>query len=484
MGGKHATMDTINITQPWGSPRKKMGGTKQPYNPNQVWEAARARLQVQMNRRDFDTWIRDTVLVAHEDGAFIIGAPNAFTKDWLRNRLHNQVKRALEAAAGQSVEVTYVVEPRRRSEDLRVDDVPLIRNARQEATSIHYEYTEFPPLNPKYTFDTYIVGGGNKMAYAAARAVAEQPGKAYNPLFIYGGVGLGKTHLLHAIGHAVRQQGRRVLYVSSETFTNDLINAIRNKTTDQFRARYRNVDVLLIDDVQFIAGKESTQEEFFHTFNALHAADKQICITSDRPPREIATLEERLRSRFQGGIMVDIRPPDFEMRVAILRNKAEEYPVHVPDEVLAYIAEHVENNIRELVGAFNRVVARAVLIGEPITLAQTRHILEDMMPVQQALSPEAILSAVAAYYHIDPIELKGKSRRRAVARPRQIAMYLLREETDLSLPQIGLLLGGRDHTTVMHGYEKIAKELAHDTTLQRQLEEIRELAQRTPAAVT
>lgn len=459
-----------------------MGVAKQPYNPEQIWEAARARLQVQMNRRDFDTWIRDTVLVAHEDGAFIIGVPNAFAKDWLRNRLHNKIKRALEIAAGQSVEVTYVVEPRRPRTEIDVEDVPLMQSAQQETPAVLQAY-EAPLLNPKYTFDTYIVGGGNRMAYAAARAVAEQPGKAYNPLFIYGGVGLGKTHLLHAIGHMVRQQGYRVLYVSSETFTNELINAIRNKTTDQFRARYRNVDVLLIDDVQFIAGKESTQEEFFHTFNALHAADKQICITSDRPPREIATLEERLRSRFQGGIMVDIRPPDFEMRVAILRSKAEEYPVSIPDEILAYIAEHVESNIRELVGAFNRVVARAVLIGEPITLTQTRHILEDMMPAQQALSPESIIHAVAAYYQLDPIELKGKSRRRSIARPRQIAMYLLREETDLSLPQIGQLLGGRDHTTIMHGYEKIAKELTQDVTLQRHLEEIRELAQRTPEAV-
>ncbi len=316
------------------------------------------------------------------------------------------------------------------------------------------------------------------MAHAAAMAVAEQPGQAYNPLFLYGGVGLGKTHLLHAIGHAARARGYRVLYVSSETFTNDLINAIRAKTTDQFRARYRSVDVLLIDDVQFIAGKESTQEEFFHTFNALHSANKQICLTSDRPPREIATLEERLRSRFQGGIIVDIKPPDFETRLAILRSWAEERGVAVPNEVLVYIAEHITSNIRELNGAFNRVVAQALLIGEAITLRQTSEVLHDIIPTPRAVSPDALLRAVAEYYQVDLDDLRGKSRRRTVAHPRQVAMYLLREDAGLSLPQIGDLLGGRDHTTVLHGCEKIARELAQDPHLQRQIEDIRALAAR------
>ena len=450
-------------------------------DPADIWEAARAHLQVQMNRRDFNTWLRDAVLVAYEDGEFVIGVPHAFAKDWLRNRLHSMIKKALEKAAGRSVSVRYVVQPKRRGLQQDVTAMPLL-NPRAAATP--KDDGGASGLHPLYTFERYIVGPHNRLAHAAALAVAERPGLAYNPLFIYGGVGLGKTHLLHAIGHLAQTRGYRVLYVSSETFTNELINAIRAKTTDQFRARYRHVDVLLIDDVQFIAGKESTQEEFFHTFNALHAANKQICLTSDRPPREIATLEERLRSRFQGGILVDIRPPDFETRVAILRARAEESRVAIPPEVLTYIAQRVQTNIRELNGALNRVLAQATLIGEPITLGWVRTMLEDMMPLQRDLSPEAILQAVASYFQISREDLVGKTRRRSIAHPRQIAMYLLREETPLSLPQIGELLGGRDHTTVMHGYEKIARQLAKDPALKRQIEDIRALAERGLVAVT
>ncbi len=444
-------------------------------DPHRVWEAARAHLQVQMSRADFNTWLRDATLIAYEDGVFIIGVPNAFVKEWLRNRLHNTIKRTVERVAGQSVEITYVVNTRPVQPVPEPETMPLISGSGngQSAPS-----SAGLALNPHYTFERYIVGPNNRMAHAAALAVAEQPGLAYNPLFLYGNVGLGKTHLLHAIGHLARARGYRVLYVTSEMFTNDLINAIRAKTTDQFRARYRHVDVLLIDDIQFIAGKESTQEEFFHTFNALQAANKQICLTSDRPPREIATLEERLRSRFQGGIIVDIRPPDFETRIAILRARSEEAGVPLPPEVLAYIAERIESNIRELNGALNRVIARSKLIGEEITLANVRALLEDMVPVQRSLTPEAIVHAVTTYFQIDRDELLGKSRRRTVARPRQIAMYLLREETSLSLPQIGEVLGGRDHTTVMHGYEKISREMAQNPTLKRQIEEIKTLAER------
>lgn len=446
-----------------------------------VWEAALAHLQVQMSRQDFNTWLRDAVLLAYEDGAFIVGVPNVFAKEWLRNRLHREIKATLERLSGHSVDVTYVVNVRPMAHHPVELNGPLMQAAEEMMeTPLQQEVS----LNPHYTFERFVVGPGNRMAHAAAVAVAEQPGTAYNPLFIYGGVGLGKTHLLHAIGHAARARGYRVLYVSSETFTNELINAIRSKTTDQFRARYRSVDVLLIDDVQFIAGKESTQEEFFHTFNALHGANKQICLSSDRPPREIATLEERLRSRFQGGIIVDIRPPDFETRVAILRSWAEERRVSVPDEVLIYIAERIDSNIRELGGAFNRVVAQAQLMGLPITLARTRELLEDMAPPPQALTPEGILNAVAEYFHITVQDLRGKSRRREVAWPRQIAMYLLRQETHLSLPQIGQFMGGRDHTTVLHGCEKVAEALAHDTTLQRQLAEIRALAGRAGEVVS
>lgn len=450
----------------------------EPYNPQNVWEAARARLQLQMSRSDFNTWVREAVLVAHEDGAFIIGVPNSFAKEWLRNRLHGRIKQALEEAAGQAVEVTYIVhtDSSRSSSDPPFG--PLIEEAQAEQVLYHPNAV---PLNPRYTFDTFIVGSSNRMAHAAALAVAENPGRAYNPLFLYGGVGLGKTHLLQAVGHATRERGFRVLYVSSETFTNDLINAIRTQTTEQFRARYRSVDILLIDDIQFIAGKERTQEEFFHTFNTLHAASKQICITSDRPPREIATLEERLRSRFQGGIIADIRPPDFETRLAILQAWVEHAGVTVSQAVLVLIAERVERNIRELEGALNRVVAHTLLIHEPLTVEQAQSILEEMVPAERGLHPEDILHAIVAYYRISQEDLCGKGRSRSLVVPRQVAMYLLRQETDLSFPQIGRLLGGRDHTTVMHGYEKIARQADSDPTLQRQLAEIRDLAARMPA---
>ncbi len=439
-----------------------------------VWEAARAHLQVQMSSQDFNTWLRDAVLVGYEDGTFIIGVPNAFIREWLRTRLHRDIKHTVEQLAGRSVDIVYTVHVSAPSE--RPNNGPLMEIAGQNAI-----VAGGTTLNPRYTFERYIVGESNLFAHRAAMAVATRPGEAYNPLFIYGGVGLGKTHLLHAIGHRAAAQGYRVLYVSSETFTNDLIHAIRSKTTDKFRNRYRNVDVLLIDDVQFIAGKESTQEEFFHTFNALHSANKQICLTSDRPPREIATLEERLRSRFQGGMIVNIHPPDFQTRLAILRSWTQERKVRLADEVLEYIAEQITTNIRELNGAFNRVVAQAELLGATVTLAHIRELLVDMLPREAPLTPEGILQAVAVYFRVRVEDLCGKSRKRTVAWPRQVAMYLLRQETDLSLPQIGQWIGGRDHTTVLHGCEKVAKELDRNPQLQRQLEEIRSLAERYSA---
>jgi len=440
-----------------------------------LWESARAHLQVQLSRSEYNTWVREAVLVAHEDGAFIIGVPNFFAKEWLRNRLHGRIKRSLEEVAGHSVDVTYIVHTPPNSSDEGGDAGPLMEGN----ADVHVvPHPQAMPLNPRYLFETFIVGSSNRMAHAAALAVADRPGRAYNPLFLYGGVGLGKTHLLQAVGHVALAAGYRVLYVSSETFTNDLINAIRAQTTDQFRARYRSVDVLLIDDIQFIAGKESTQEEFFHTFNALHAAGKQICITSDRSPREIATLEERLRSRFQGGIIADIRPPDFETRLAILRARAERTGAIVSDAVLVLIAERVDTNIRELEGILNRVVAHTLLSHEPLTTDQVQHILDEVAPAARTLHPEEILRAVVSYFHVSQEELESKGRSRSQVVPRQVAMYLLRTETNLSFPQIGRLLGGRDHTTVMHGYEKIAARVEHDLALKRQLAEIRELATR------
>jgi chromosomal replication initiator protein len=329
-------------------------------------------------------------------------------------------------------------------------------------------------LQARYSFDSFVVGQSNRLAAAAAQAVAESPARAYNPLFLYGGVGLGKTHLLHAVGNASAASGLQVLYVSSEEFTNDLINAIRNHTTDAFRDRYRNIDVLLIDDIQFIAGKESTQEEFFHTFNTLHGQDKQLVISSDRPPKALVTLEERLRSRFEWGLTVDIQPPDFETRLAILRTKAERLGRKVPPSFLETIARRVQSNIRELEGALNRVLAFSDLSGMPLTADLVNSALSDLLPRAASLSSEHIIKAVAKFFGVTEERLLGKQRSRDIALPRQIAMYLIREETGASLPQIGEALGGRDHTTILYGYDKISDQLETDDALRRQVFSIKE----------
>jgi chromosomal replication initiator protein len=310
-------------------------------------------------------------------------------------------------------------------------------------------------MNPRYLFETFVVGSGNRLAHAACLAVAEKPARAYNPLFLYGGVGLGKTHLLHAIGNAGHARGLNVLYVSSEEFTNDMINAIRTHTNQAFREKYRSADVLLVDDIQFIAGKESTQEEFFHTFNTLHGQDKQIIVSSDRPPKSLVTLDERLRSRFEWGLTADIQPPDLETRLAILRSKAERSGRQVPHEILEGIARRVQSNIRELEGALNRILAFADLSGTPLTPQLVDVALADLLPQRRNISPQKILEAVATFEGIGVDDLIGQNRSAKIAVPRQIAMYLLREINDISFPQIGELLGGRDHTTVMYGIKKI-----------------------------
>jgi chromosomal replication initiator protein len=329
-------------------------------------------------------------------------------------------------------------------------------------------------LSPRYTFESFVVGPSNRLAHAAAQAVAENPARAYNPLFVYGGVGLGKTHLLHAVGNATAASGLRVLYVTSEEFTNDLINAIRNHTTDAFRERYRRIDVLLIDDIQFIAGKESTQEEFFHTFNALHGQDRQLVISSDRPPKALVTLEERLRSRFEWGLTADIQPPDFETRLAILRSKAERAGREVEPEYLEMIARRVQSNIRELEGALTRILAFSDLSGVPLSAELVETTLAELMPRGSMLTPDRIISAVAAHFGIDEDRLLSRDRSQQVALPRQVAMFLIREETDASLPQIGDVLGGRDHTTVMYGCDKIAARLETDDALRRQVIAVRQ----------
>jgi chromosomal replication initiator protein len=451
---------------------------------DQIWQAALGELQLQMTRATFDTWVKNTHVISYEDGTFIIGVHNAFTKDWLENRLLTTIKRTLVGIVGRSVEVKFTVwakEPPESDEALPLLQtiVPLPDESAANGTALLRRFVASPGLptmlNPRYTFDTFVVGSSNRLAHAASLAVAERPAEAYNPLFVYGGVGLGKTHLLHAIGYMSQQYCSEVLYVSSETFTNDLINSIRNHTTEEFRERYRNIDVLLVDDIQFIAGKESTQEEFFHTFNTLHSANKQIIISSDRAPKAILTLEERLCSRFEWGLIADIQPPDLETRIAILRFKAEQQAMPVPDEVIDLIAHRIQSNIRELEGALNRVIAHASLMRCPLKIEVAVNALQDFGPAPGSLSVDQIVEATAQFYNLETRDLLGRQRSKDIVTARQMAMYLAREETNVSLPQIGRALGGRDHTTVLHGYRKIRAQVEQDDRLRREMLAIKEL---------
>jgi chromosomal replication initiator protein len=447
---------------------------------DQAWQAALGQLQLEMPKAAFNTWVRDAELVSYEDGSFIIGVQNAYARDWLQSRLTSTVVRLLTGMMNRSVEVRFVVwqssstaaemaEAHAPDGDLATSTNSLFIDQHQNGFQ-----PENTTINCRYSFETFVVGASNRLAHAASMAVAEKPAQAYNPLFLYGGVGLGKTHLLHAIGNMSIQRGQQVLYVSSEEFTNDLINAIRTHTTQAFREKYRRIDVLLIDDIQFIAGKESTQEEFFHTFNTLHGQDKQIVISSDRPPKALVTLEERLRSRFEWGLTADIQPPDFETRIAILRSKADRAGYRIPDVILETIARRVQSNIRELEGALTRIVAFANLSGLPLTPQLVESALVDLLPHRGEVLPEEVVRKVADVFGLPLERMLGRDRSKDVALPRQIAMYLLREEANISLPQIGVALGGRDHTTILYGIEKITDMLERDDRLRRQLIEIRE----------
>ncbi|GAB4497363.1 MAG: chromosomal replication initiator protein DnaA [Anaerolineales bacterium] len=439
-------------------------------NAAQAWQVVLGQLQMDMPKASYETWVRDAVLVSYEDGLFVIGVRNAYARDWLEDRMTGNVKRLLGEAMERTIQVRFVVwQKHEEHEEPEEVAAPERVPAAAESSSSNNN-----TLNKRYTFHNFVVGASNRLPHAACMAVAENPARAYNPLFLYGGVGLGKTHLLHAIGNEVVRRGLTVLYVSSEEFTNDLIHAIRTQSTPAFREKYRRTDVLLIDDIQFIAGKESTQEEFFHTFNTLHGQDKQIVMSSDRPPKAMVTLEERLRSRFEWGLAADIQPPDFETRVAILRHKAERSGHNLADDILELIARRVQSNIRELEGALTRVAAYALLRGETVSPALVESALADLLPRRSELEPRHILQAVADSFGIAIDRIFSRDRSKQVAISRQIAMYLLREEANLSLPQIGDLLGGRDHTTVMYGCEKVADMLERDDRLRRQVVDIRE----------
>ncbi|GGE48169.1 chromosomal replication initiator protein DnaA [Pullulanibacillus camelliae] len=446
-------------------------------NIQQLWTEALKAIEAKLSKPSFETWLKSTSADSYSDNVLIISAPNEFARDWLETHYSTLIIDTIKDLTGSEIGVKFIIPQKPNEND---DETFGQRKNIQKRQPIkgdkNKEHRHM--LNPKYTFDTFVIGAGNRFAHAASLAVAEAPAKAYNPLFIYGGVGLGKTHLMHAIGHYVIEHNpdAKVVYLSSEKFTNEFINSVRDNQQVDFRNKYRNVDVLLIDDIQFLAGKEGTQEEFFHTFNTLHEELKQIVISSDRPPKEIPTLEDRLRSRFEWGLITDITPPDLETRIAILRKKAKAEGLDMPNDVMMYIANQIYTNIRELEGALIRVVAYSSLINQDINVDLASEALKDIVPSSKpkTITIKDIQTVIGEHYNIKLEDFSAKKRTKSIAFPRQIAMYLSRELTDYSLPKIGEEFGGRDHTTVIHAHEKISKLLDTDKELQQKLKEVTE----------
>lgn len=460
----------------------------------QLWEAVLGALEVSISKANFTTWFRSTSILESNNGEVVIGVPNTFTKEWMENKYHKEISQAITNITRQPVRrISFVIGkgPKQGAQEgdqnltihtntpnlapstvLREEIEQAVRHERQDTLD------PTTNLNAKYTFESYIIGPNNELAAAACRAVAVNPGGAYNPLYIYGSVGLGKTHLMQSIGNEVlkRSPNKKIQYVTCERFTNEMVEAIGKHKMEQFKNSYRDVDVLILDDVQFISGKEKTQEEFFHTFNTLYESNKQIVLSSDRPPKAIQTLEERLRSRFEGGMIADIGSPDLETRMAILREKSTVFGVNFNDDIISYIAANIQNNIRELEGALKRVIASIELSNKTPTLDAVKEILASIIqtPKKRALLPRQVVETVASFYDLPIEDLKGKSRKKETVVPRQIVMYLLREEIKSSYPMIGRELGGRDHTTAMHACQKIEKQVEKDESLAQEIELIRQ----------
>jgi chromosomal replication initiator protein len=438
----------------------------------QLWKDVLEQLRGQLLPANYETWLKDTVGVSYQKDHLVVGTPTVSATEWLEKRLHSMIKKTLLAVTSSEIDIQFQVLQPWIGAAVKPGNNHRNRNSHTNNTKSNGNLL----LSPKYTFANFIVGASNRLAHAAALGVAETPGRGYNPLFIYGGVGLGKSHLLHAIGHVVARNNANILYVTSEQFTNEFVNAIRERKTEYFRNKYRSADVLLIDDIQFIADKEQTQEGFFHTFNDLHNGDKQIVVTSDRSPKSMPLLEDRLRSRFEWGLIADIQPPDLETRLAILRAKADEQEAVVPYEVLNYIARKIQKNIRELEGSLNRVVAYSRLCKTIPTTEIAAQALTEFPSdgARRTITPEQVTVTVGEYFDIEPEVLRGSKRDKPIALARQVAMYVMREETQLSLSQIGAQLGSRDHKTIMYGCQKIASDINNDPELRRDVIEIRE----------
>ena len=444
-----------------------------------AWRAVLGELELQLPRPTFETWLKQTEGISSNDSSFVVGVPTPFAVAWLERRMYQTIQRTVERVTQRPLEVQFQVKtaeslPGRGTavwdpEDQETGDG-------QESIPSPGSSAAIGLFNSRYTFGSFVVGLSNRLAFNAAQAVADAPGQSYNPLFLYSGVGLGKTHLLHAIGHTCAGHGLSVLYVTSEQFTNEFISAIRHRTTEEFRRRYRSVQVLLMDDVQFMSGKEQTNEGFFHTFNDLHNSGRQVVITSDRPPRALALMEDRLRSRFEWGLIADIQPPDLETRMAILASKADQLGLNLEDSIIELIAKRVQKNVRELEGSLNRMVAYSQLMNVAINLESTSNILDGVISdtARHTIEPERIIEEVGDYYRVSTEALLGRGRTKKIAQARQVAMYLLSYELEMSPTQIGRMLGGRDHATVIHGAGKINGEINEDSQLRQDVLTIKE----------
>jgi chromosomal replication initiator protein len=442
----------------------------------QLWQAALGEIELSLSKANFTTWFKDTFISSFENKQVVLCVPNTFTKAWLEKKYHKEILGAIERVINEKLgQVFYKVESRKTSGSL--ETIKTLNVKKEDPIANESIAINRFGLNHRYTFDHFIVGKNNELAHAACQAVAANPGKAYNPLFIYGGVGLGKTHLIQAIGHSLSKHTDKILFISSEKFTNDYIQAVRNGQAKDFKDRYRNVDVLLVDDIQFMAGKDGSQEEFFHTFNELHQNNKQIVLTSDRQPKAIPALEKRLLSRFEWGMIADVGQPDVETRMAILERKCREKSYILDSDILTYVATNIQNNIRELEGALNRLIAYHEFNNQKPTLDSTKSVLSTIISSfqQKSTSSKNIIDAVASFYDIELKDIIGQSRKKELVNPRQIVMFLMREELNHSYPTIGNELGGRDHTTAMHAHTKISKEAQENERLKQDLESIKQL---------
>ena len=437
------------------------------------WKAVLGDLQLQVTRPIYETWLKDTEGLSITEDSMSVGVPTSFGIEWLERRMYQLIQRTVHKVAGRPLTVRFAVAPNRAGDG---DGVLSSLPSENPQAARQVQRPAFSPLNDRYTFDSFVVGPSNLLPYSAAWAVAEAPGKVYHPLFIYSGVGLGKTHLLHAIGHNCTSRGVNLLYVTCEQFTNEFIGAIRTRTTEDFRAKYRNVEVLLIDDIQFIIGKEQTQEVFFHTFNDLHNSNRQVVLTSDRPPKALSLLEDRLRSRFEWGLIADMGPPDLETRMAILRSKAELLDIYLEDRVVEYAAKKVQKNVRELEGSLTRMMALARLTQSPITVDLAAQAIADLLPDmnRRAVDPDIIIDEVTRRFRVSREDLLGPSRKKSLVRARHVAMYLLREELGMKDTEIGRLIGGRAHSTVINAVGRVNYEINVDAHLRQDVLAVKE----------